>query len=54
MRFRARHNARRIMVPAAMALVGLIIVVIAIPPSLLLLFSGFGLMAGAFWVYQNS
>ena len=51
---KSQRLSSRVLLPAAMAVVGGIIVIASLPSWLLLTFVGAGLVAGAYVLYQNS
>ena len=53
-RMKSQRLSSRVLLPAAMAVVGGIIVIASLPSWLLLTFVGAGLVAGAYVLYQNS
>jgi hypothetical protein len=53
LRIRARKLSPRAAIAGIMGLVGLIILITALPPQLTLMLSGLGLMAGAYFVYKG-
>lgn len=53
MRMRYRKLSQKTLVPLAMGLLGLVIFVVAMPPSFLLGLCGLGLMVGAYFLYKG-
>ncbi|HHW27450.1 MAG TPA: hypothetical protein GXX23_09000 [Firmicutes bacterium] len=53
MRMRSRKLSHKTLLPLAMGVLGLVVFVVAVPPSFLLGLLGLGLMVGAYFLWKS-